>query len=104
MIDKTSRILAQSRDENIARIKVDPNLSEEEKNAQISSVINNYASGLRKADTQAKALGNMTLGLNIPILTLDNFFTFGKFYSKGFDNAKANLKNNVKTSVSDLAN
>ena len=46
--------------------------------------------------------------MNIPILTLSNFWTFGRMYAQGFNNAKNVTTHNVKKSwlgrVSQAAN
>lgn len=105
MIEKTTMILDQSRVDAIREISADPTLSPQERAVRVNEIDRNYISELARADEQARKLGNVDLLLNIPILTADNFYTFGKFYSKGFDNAKASLKGNVKKkTVSEAAN
>ena len=55
-----------------------------------------------------KKAGLTDLIANIPILTLSNFWTFGKMYAQGFRNARnvatKNVEKGAKKSVSQAAN
>lgn len=90
-----TNILDQGRQDAIQRINNDPYMTEEQKYKALDDVDINYQNELARADDQIKTMGNMDMALNIPLLMADNFYTFGKFYSKGFDTAKQQTRKSV---------
>ena len=73
-------------------------LSEEEKIAQLADLDGNYQATLDQIDENLKKAGLTDFLLNIPILALDNFWTFGRMYAQGFNNARNVAGKNVKKS------
>jgi len=72
-----------------------PDLDEAQRAAALQSIEERYQNEIVEARKDAHKMGLMDLALNIPVLMADNFFTFGKLYSKGFDTAATNAKNLV---------
>jgi hypothetical protein len=52
----------------------------------------------------ARSAGNIDMALNMPILTLGNFFTLGKGFSKSFSNARKMAEASAKSGGADLLN
>lgn len=50
---------------------------------------------LKQAEEKAASAGMLTLALNIPILSIDNFKMFGRLYSRGFKQSVKQVGNNV---------
>ena len=75
-----------------------PFLPKEVKIAKLDALDNNYDATLAQIDDNLKKVGLTDLALNIPILTLSNFWTFGRMYAQGFSNAKNVTTHNVKKS------
>ena len=50
---------------------------------------------LKQAEENAASAGMLTLALNIPILSIDNFKMFGRLYSRGFKQSVKQVGNNV---------
>ena len=73
-------------------------LSEEEKIEQLADLDGNYQATLDQIDENLKKAGLTDFLLNIPILALDNFWTFGRMYAQGFNNARNVAGKNVKKS------
>ena len=73
-------------------------LSEEEKIEQLADLDGNYQATLDQIDENLKKAGLTDFLLNIPILALDNFWTFGRMYTQGFNNARNVAGKNVKKS------
>jgi len=90
-VTNKKRILDQSRAEAINRINNDTSLTETERWNLLEKVDKNYAQSVTQAQEEARRIGNLDLLLNIPILMVDNFYTSGKFYAKGFDTAATNV-------------
>lgn len=89
-------------------IESDPTLTAEEKSIAIDELNKNYDITLNTIDENLKKAGLTDLIANIPILTLSNFWTFGKMYAQGFRNARnvatKNIEKGAKKSVSQAAN
>lgn len=62
-------------------------LSDEEANAILETLYNNNEIDKQKIKENSDLVGLIDLGINVPILTLDNMLMFGKAYSRGFNNA-----------------
>lgn len=90
-ITNSTQILQQGRQDAINQIMANQDLSIQQKQDAIRGINDNFNSEVARVGEQAREMGNMDLLLNIPILMADNFYTFGKFYSKGFDSAKKSL-------------
>lgn len=97
-----TKILEQSRAETIASINNNKDLTQEQKWDLLEGVDKRYKEELAQVQDEARKMGNLDLLLNIPILMADNFYTFGKFYSKGFSTAKQNMKKNVRQEANRL--
>ena len=76
----------------------DPTLSEDERIAQMAELEGNYQATLDQIDENLKKAGLTDFLLNVPILALDNFWTFGRMYAQGFKNAKNVAGKNIKKS------
>ena len=76
----------------------DPTLSEDERIAQMAELDGNYQATLDQIDENLKKAGLTDFLLNVPILALDNFWTFGRMYAQGFNNAKNVAGKNIKKS------
>ena len=99
-VQQASDAFAKKRQE----ILDDSSLTEEERIAQMADLDGNYEATLGKIDENLKKAGLTDFLLNVPILAIDNFWTFGRMYSQGFQNAKIVAGKNVRKSVSQLAN
>lgn len=86
----------------------DSNITEEERIAQLAKLDGNYDATLSQIDENLKKAGLTDFLLNVPILAIDNFWTFGRMYAQGFNDAKNVAGKNVKKSflgrVSQAAN
>lgn len=89
------------RREEIAK---DPTLTEEERIALQDELNRNYEITLAQIDENLKKVGLTDFLINVPILAIDNFWTFGRSYAQGFRNARTVAGNNVKKSVHQAAN
>ena len=76
----------------------DPTLSEDERLTQMAELDGNYQATLNQIDENLKKAGLTDFLLNIPILAIDNFWTFGRMYAQGFRNARNVAGKNVKKS------
>ena len=76
----------------------DPTLSEDERIAQMAELDGNYQATLDQIDENLKKAGLTGFLLNVPILALDNFWTFGRMYAQGFSDARNVAGKNVKKS------
>lgn len=76
----------------------DPTLSEDERIAQMAELDGNYQATLDQIDENLKKAGLTDFLLNVPILAIDNFWTFGRMYAQGFNNARNVAGKNVKKS------
>ena len=99
-VQQASDAFAKKRQE----ILDDSSLTEEERIAQMADLDGNYDATLGQIDENLKKAGLTDFLLNVPILAIDNFWTFGRMYSQGFKNAKNVAGKNVRKSVSQLAN
>lgn len=99
-VQQASDAFAKKRQE----ILDDSSLTEEERIAKMADLDGNYEATLGKIDENLKKAGLTDFLLNVPILAIDNFWTFGRMYSQGFQNAKIVAGKNVRKSVSQLAN
>ena len=81
----------------------DPTLSEDERIAQMAELDGNYQATLDQIDENLKKAGLTDFLLNIPILAIDNFWTFGRMYAQGFNNARNVVSKNVKKSFLERA-
>lgn len=91
-VQQASDAAAKRREE----ILEDTSLSEEERISQLEELDANYNTTLEQIDDNVKKAGLTDLLLNIPILAIDNFWTFGRMYAQGFQNAKNTVTKNVK--------
>lgn len=60
--------------------------------AKISDIDKATEASLKQIELDRAKMGNMTLGLNIPILTASNIKVLGKFYSGGFNTGRKSIK------------
>ena len=93
-VQQASDAFAQRRQEIID----DPTLSEDERIAQMAELDGNYQTTLDQIDENLKKAGLTDFLLNVPILAIDNFWTFGRMYAQGFSNARNVAGKNVKKS------
>lgn len=93
-VQQASDAFAQRRQEIIDN----PTLSEDEKIAQMAELDGNYQATLDQIDENLKKAGLTDFLLNVPILAIDNFWTFGRMYTQGFNNARNVAGKNVKKS------
>lgn len=93
-VQQASDAFAQRRQEIID----DPTLSEDERIAQMAELDGNYQATLDQIDENLKKAGLTDFLLNVPILAIDNFWTFGRMYAQGFSNARNVAGKNVKKS------
>ena len=93
-VQQASDAFAKKRQEIID----DTTLSEEEKIAQMAELDGNYQATLDQIDENLKKAGLTDFLLNVPILAIDNFWTFGRMYAQGFNNARNVTGKNVKKS------
>ena len=91
-VQQASDAAAKRREE----ILEDTSLSEEERISQLEELDANYNTTLEQIDDNLKKAGLTDFLLNIPILAIDNFWTFGRMYAQGFQNAKNTVTKNVK--------
>ena len=91
-----AEILA-ARNRKMQEIEDDPTLLPSEKQALQAQVQANSQKLLAEAEQNAAKAGMLTLGLNIPILTIDNFKMYGRLYSRGFKQSVKQVGNNVTT-------
>jgi hypothetical protein len=91
-VQQASDAAAKRREE----ILEDTSLSEEERISQLEELDANYNTTLEQIDEDLKKAGLTDLLLNIPILAINNFWTFGRMYAQGFQNAKNTVTKNVK--------
>lgn len=86
----------------------DTTLSEDNKIAQLAELDGNYKATLDQIDENLKKAGLTDFLINIPILAIDNFWTFGRMYAQGFSDARTIAGKNIKKSylsrVSQAAN
>ena len=86
----------------------DVTLSADDKIAQMAELDDNYQATLDQIDDNLKKTGLTDFLINIPILAIDNFWTFGRMYAQGFSNARTVAGKNIKKSylsrVSQAAN
>lgn len=94
-VQQASDAAAKRREE----ILQDSSLSEEERVAQLEELDTNYNTTLEQIDDNLKKAGLTDFLLNVPILALDNFWTFGRMYAQGFQNARNTAAKNVKKSL-----
>lgn len=98
---RTSKGAAQEilmNEERVMReIAANPNLTEDEKAVLQQQTRDKADALLKQAEQNAAQAGMLTLGLNIPILTLDNFKMFGRLYSRGFKQSAKQVSSNVIT-------
>lgn len=85
-------------EQKIKEIEDNPYLTSEQKTAAISEVENNYDLALASIDDNLKKAGLTDFLLNVPILALNDFWTFGRLYAQGFQGAKNVASKNVKKS------
>ena len=81
----------------------DSTLSEDERIAQMAELDGNYQATLDQLDENLKKAGLTDFLLNVPILAIDNFWTFGRMYAQGFNNARNVASKNVKKSFLERA-
>ena len=81
----------------------DSTLSEDERIAQMAELDGNYQATLDQIDENLKKAGLTDFLLNVPILAIDNFWTFGRMYAQGFNNARNVAGKNVKKSFLERA-
>ena len=81
----------------------DSTLSEDERIAQMAELDGNYQATLDQIDENLKKAGLTDFLLNVPILAIDNFWTFGRMYAQGFNNARNVASKNVKKSFLERA-
>lgn len=93
-VQQASDAFAQRRQEIIDN----PTLSEDERIAQMAELDGNYQATLDQIDENLKKAGLTDFLLNVPILAIDNFWTFGRMYAQGFSNARNVAGKNVKKS------
>lgn len=76
-----------------------PMLSEEEYQLRLANIQNTRNQTLQQIDMDAVRMGNLDMLLNIPILTAENMFAWGKLYSSGFKDATkfGNIAKNIRT-------
>lgn len=91
-----AEILA-ARNRKMQEIEDNPTLLPSEKQALQAQVQANSQKLLAEAEQNAAKAGMLTLGLNIPILTIDNFKMYGRLYSRGFKQSVKQVGNNVTT-------
>ena len=91
-----AEILA-ARNRKMQEIEDDQTLLPSEKQALQAQVQANSQKLLAEAEQNAAKAGMLTLGLNIPILTIDNFKMYGRLYSRGFKQSVKQVSNNVTT-------
>ena len=91
-----AEILA-ARNRKMQEIEDNPTLLPSEKQALQAQVNANSQKLLAEAEQNAAKAGMLTLGLNIPILTIDNFKMYGRLYSRGFKQSVKQVSNNVTT-------
>lgn len=91
-----AEILA-ARNRKMQEIEDNPTLLPSEKQALQAQVNANSQKLLAEAEQNAAKAGMLTLGLNIPILTIDNFKMYGRLYSRGFKQSIKQVGNNVTT-------
>lgn len=91
-----AEILA-ARNRKMQEIEDDQTLLPSEKQALQAQVQANSQKLLAEAEQNAAKAGMLTLGLNIPILTIDNFKMYGRLYSRGFKQSVKQVSNSVTT-------
>lgn len=76
-----------------------PMLSEEEYQLRLANIQNTKNQTLQQIDIDAVRMGNLDMLLNLPILTAENMFAWGKLYSSGFKDATkfGNIAKNIRT-------
>lgn len=65
-------------------------LSDEEANARLEQIYQNRDAYQKNVEERANLVGVTDMALNIPILAINDFFMYGKAYSRGFNNANKN--------------
>lgn len=71
----------------LTRAEAFKNLDPEGYNEYTNRIQEEYKVKVDKLKEESAKVGNLTLALNIPILTASNMFQFGKLYSRGFKTA-----------------
>lgn len=71
--------------EDLNRIR--PYLAEEDYNAKLQEIQDANNKALEQIEIDKVRMGNLDMLLNIPILTAENLFAWGRLYSSGFKNA-----------------
>lgn len=67
---------------------LDSDLTDAEKNAMLEDLDANYQAQLQDNAERSRRAGVIDLALNVPILTLSNFYSLGRLYARGFGNAE----------------
>lgn len=90
-----AREILMAERQRMQEIEEDTTLTANEKAILQQQVRDKSNALLKQAEENAASAGMLTLALNIPILSIDNFKMFGRLYSRGFKQSVKQVGNNV---------
>lgn len=100
-IDLEEYKLETEYNKRVAEIMNDPNMTNEQKGLAFQELDRNRALASEGIQERANAVNSAVMGGNFMLLWANDFFTLGKFFSKGFTNAKIANRNAIKQGAKD---